>query len=507
MHTPEVHRVALGEPQVKLMIANGSERGDFMPLGQLTQLLGGVHAGVNLMAEYYPGRQVYTSQLGLPYRTLFGPDVPHYRNWYKDQTDKTKMLDPKQGTDGYYFFDPTNPKNDVVLQMENGRRYGYDPRLTLTADIETPLVDLGRIAEFLKDFGPVDLRLNHEANGNTWFRFAQRVGELTDEGEKRKLYYEIAQFFIRAHETITRTAPNVRLVACYNGPAEAVNSGILKPGEYPNLTAEELGLMYRLEGIGISIDQYGSLHYGWPGHTIEHPPIFGRITHDQHRSFGLEPDVLFEKIILPFQDYMETLRGERVRLDLGEMNYDQDIHGPKIAADLIRDCYERIRNNAQAIGSVVFYDAADMGGLGLFHQNPYDYGNLTDLTESEVTGEYRKIMQWPEFQHPTRMLAGTISPDTQSLELVWQSSSAAVGLEFKVDPSVNAVDLRKKYWRRIVFANGKGGKIYEHTDKRVLTIPEGTESVQIFALPPDGRDNCSDGYRASVPLPEVATAA
>lgn len=68
-------------------------------------------------------------------------------------------------TDGYYNLDLDDPRNVVVQQMEDVRRHGQDVRLTLTADIETSDEDLRRIAEALKPFDRVELRLNHEANG------------------------------------------------------------------------------------------------------------------------------------------------------------------------------------------------------------------------------------------------------------------------------------------------------------------------------------------------------
>jgi hypothetical protein len=492
----QVNRIAQGEPKVKLMIANGSERGDFMPVGNLTQRLGGVHAGMGLMAEYYPHR------LHWPGRTLFGSNVPHYRHWYKDQTKLTRMHGPEEGSDGYYAFDLSNLHNDVVQQMEDVRRHGYDPRLTLTADINTPMQDMEAIAEMLKPFGPVEVRLNHEANGNTWFRFAKRVGDLPEGPQRRQLYYEISQFFIRAKEAMTRNASNVQLVACYNGPGERINSGELKPGEYPHLSERELGAMYDLEGIKISIDQYGSLHYGWPGHKIKNPPVIGPVTHAKHQGFAVEPDLLFNNLILPFQDFMAKRRGEPVLLDLGEMNYDRDIHDEDITAYLVDSCYRKIVANPQAIGSVVFYDAADMGGLGLFRQVPYHYGDVTNLSETRVTNTYREIMRWPQFQHPTQTLE-TVSNGAEAVELVWRSSTNAEGLEFAVDKSAGSVDFKEPYWRRVVFVDGKGEKRYEHTGDQVLVIPPGTKRIQVFALPPDGRDNSSDGFRATVPLPKV----
>lgn len=509
---PDVRIIQQGEPRIRLLVANGSERGDFMPLETLIPLIGGVYTGINLMAEWYPERARHTANFGLPYRTLFGQDVPHYRNWYKDQTAKTQLRCPAQGTDGYYPFNPNDPRNDVVLQMENVRRFGHDVRLTLTLPIDTHEDVLEKLAGMQKDFGPVEDRVNHEANANTWFVFAQSVGSLPPGPARDRIYQNISKFFIRANEIMTKAARNVRLVACYNGPAEEVNAGRLASGVYPFLTREELGQMYYQEDIGISMDQYLSLHYGWPGHRILNPPVIGRVTHADHQSFALRPDVLFEKVILPFQEYISQQRSEHVRLDLGEMGVDRDIHGEDIASYLVQECFERIAKAPDAIGSVVFYDAADMGGLGLFQQKPYEYGNLTDTTETGVTREFRKIMKWPEFQHSTQEVPNEqISADVQEVELVWRSSTEARGMEIPVDPSVNAVDLKKPYWHRVVLFDGNGEKKYQHTDAQVLEVPQGTTKVQVFALPPDGRNNQHegqiDGFYKTVPMPQLQRSA
>jgi hypothetical protein len=492
-----IYKIIQKEPSIKLLISNGSERGDFMPLETLISKLGGIHSGVNLMSEYYPTR------LSWPKRTLFSKEVIHYRHWYKDETEITKMSEPEEGTDGYYPFEIDNPENVVIKQMENVRRHGHDIRLTLTADITTKNEDLEKIADLIKDFGPIQLRLNHEANGNTWFRFAQSVEDLKSKDKRDKLYHNISLFFIRANRIITKHAPNVRMIACYNGPAESLSKQIPQQHVYHYLSPKELGLMYQLPNIDISIDQYLSLHYGWPGHKIPNPPIIGPVTDEEHCSFAIEPADLFHRIILPFQQLISNKRQqvgikEETRIDLGEMNCDQDIHGPEIAAELINCCYDYIKKNPKAIASTVFYHAVDMGGLGLFQQQCYD--NLIDIRENQVTAAYRKIMKLPEFQHPTTRIHHDPLYDLQEVEMRWQSSCDAEGFECFANDHVR-IDFKAQYMRRIVFIDKQGNRTYAHEDAQSIDIPHNTELIQVFALPPDGRNTHSDGFHTRVPVP------
>jgi hypothetical protein len=480
------------EAKIRLFMADGSERSDYMPQAEAIRRLGRPHAGINLMACYYPDQTFW------PERRLFSQEVPHYRHSVKDQTATTKLGNLNDWTDGYYSFDINNPNNDVISQAQDVRRHGQDVRLTLTADIDTKNADLEKIGDMLKDFGPVELRLNHEANGCTWFRFAKNVGDMKG-AARTKLYYRISQFFIRAHKVMRAVAPNVSFVGCYNGPGERALKGELAPGEMPHLENEELGLMYEIPDVLVSLDQYGSLHYGWPGHQITNPPIIGGVNHDDHNSFALGPWGLCELVIRPFQKFISRKRGVATRIDLGELDFDEDIHGAQIRAQLLHECYSWIQRHPKVIGSTTFYELTDMGGLGLFRQKAY--GNLKDLKENIVTDVYRRIMAWPEFV-PQRALKGTVK-GTQ-VDLRFASSSDATALEIELGANAKAVDFGESYWRRVVFVQASGAERFIHTDARRLEVPMGATRAIVFALPADGRNNKSGAYVRTVPVPVVS---
>lgn len=487
-----VKRVRQDSPTVRLFISDGSERSDYLPQREAIRLLGAPHSGVNLMSCYYPRQSFW------PERWLFGPDVPHYRHSLCDATEATPLKDPNDWTDGYYSFDIEDPRNDVLKQIVDVRRYGQEVRLSMMADIDTPTEELERIADILKDFGRMQLRLNHEANGNTWFRFARNVGALKGK-KQRKLYYDISQFFVRAHHVFRDIAPNVTFVACYNGMGERVSKGEIGPGEMPLMSRDRLGLMYLLPDIVISFDQYGSLHYGWPSHAIEDPPIIGGCDPAVDQAFDLTPRELCEEIITFFRQTLCRLRQEDIRVDLGEVNFDEDIHGPDIQAYLIHETYSWIRRHPEIIGSATFYELTDMGGLALFRQKAY--GNVKDLTTTVLLDVYKDIMGWDEFRHPCTAVAD-VEEGTESIELTWRSSVDAEGLEVRPEGApAKAIDFREEYWRRVLMTGEDGKEAYFHTKARTLRLRRGTESIRVFALPPDGKDNSRSGYKATVPVP------
>jgi len=482
------------EPTVRLFISDGSERSDYMPQSRAIELLGAPHSGVNLMASYYPRQSFW------PERRLFGPDVRHYRHSVADQTETTRLADMNEWTDGYYSFELDNPDTEPLRQLADVRRHGQDARLTLTADIDTPREDLERMAELLRPFGRIQLRLNHEANGCTWFRFARNVGNLKGE-QARRLYYDISLFFIRAHRVFQEIAPNVTFVACYNGMGEQASRGEIAPDDMPLLKPENLGLMYLLPGIVCSFDQYGSLHYGWPGHRIENPPLIGRVDPFEHKAFALTPRELCEGIISTYWRRICQMREEQVRVDLGELNFDEDIHGPDIQAHLVYESYDWIRQHPQVVGSVTFYELTDTGGLGLFRQR--EYGNLDELGTTVLLDVYRDIMHWPEFL-PRYEATGTVPDGAPEVELVWRTAVDAQGLQLSWDGPARAVDFRENYWRRVLITDAHGRVSYLHTDARSVELSPEARSVGVFALPPDGRDNGPEGFRRTVPVPTLA---
>ena len=475
-----IRRIRNGRPTIRLLMSDGSERATYMPQETALKWLGAPHHAVNLMSCYYPKQAFW------PERRLFSNEVYHYRHSPTDATPTTPLKDPNDWTDGYYSFDIEDPRNDVVRQMEDVRRCGQDVRVTVTADIETTDEELVRMAEMVRDFGPVELRLNHEAAGNAWFRFAKHVARMPPD-EAQRTYYAISQFFLRAKRTMTAVAPGLTFVVC--GAS----------GKYAR--DDMLGLMIKEPGTIACLDCYGSLHYGWPGHRIENPPIIGKASPPRDRAVTRTTWELCEKEIRAFHEEMSALRGEPTRLDLGEFNYDEDIHGPDIRAQLLYECYVWFAANPDVVGSVVHYELTDRGGLGLLHEPEYE--RLEDVVPSRpVLDMYKGVMAWPAFRVPVSD-AGPVAKGAERVELLWHSSTDAEGLELTLHGPAGAVDFRGAYWRRVVFVDAEGKETYAHTDAPQLPVPAGTQKVRVYALPPDGRNNSPPGYRAEIPVPRI----
>ncbi len=472
-----VSRILQQPPAIRLLIGDGSERATYMPQAQALAWLGTPHAGINLMANYYPKQSFW------PERRLFSERVFHYRHSPADAREHTPLRDPNDWTDGYFSFDLNNPRNEVIEQMEDVRRYGQDVRLTLTAEVDTSDEELAAIAEMIRPFCPLELRLNHEPSDCGWFRFAQGVDKMAPD-DARRMYRRIAEFFVRAKRTMTAVCPEITFCFC---------------DEARHATDDALGLMLKEPGVLPGIDCYGSLHYGWPGHRIEHAPIIGAPHPPVDQAIYHTPTEVCEEVFLAFQERISSLRGEPCRIDLGEFNYDEDIHGPEIRAQLVHDCYRWFAKHPEVIGSVVHYQLTDRGGLGLLHEPEYNAPDKV-IPSAPMLAMYRKVLRWPEFTAPVTVLEEALSGDEASLR--WKSSCRAEGLRLATDPArATEIDLQASYWHRAVLTTPEGETVCRHTSERHFTAPVGTCQVDLFALPETGRNNVDGAYVRSIPLP------
>ena len=87
-------------------------------------------------------------------------------------------------------------------QMRDIRRHGQDVALTLTIDCSLEDQYLRQIAQDLKPFGRMRLRINHECGGD-WFTHNQRFS-----------YQEVGDFFVRFAKIVKEEAPQISVVFC-----------------------------------------------------------------------------------------------------------------------------------------------------------------------------------------------------------------------------------------------------------------------------------------------------
>jgi hypothetical protein len=110
-------------------------------------------------------------------------------------------------------------------------------------------------------------------------------------------------------------------------------------------------------------------------------------------------------------------------------------------------------------------------------------------------------MRWPEFRHCIERQDAAHAQEPVA-DLVWRSPCDADGIEVGTD-ACRALDLGQTYWHQVVAVAEDGAETYLYGSEQTVTLPPGTKSARTFALPPDGRDNSPNGFKARVPVPVV----
>ena len=290
-------RVCLVAPPCTLGITAGSERGSYAPQRHVLSRMGRPHHVVNLMFQYYPDMPGWPTQ-GTNYRGFF----------------RNRELN---AGDGYFplSLDPDGPWGQEFLrQLADVRAHGSEPQLTLTLHADTPDSTLIGIAESLRPFTPMRIRINHECNG-TWFHFNERW-----------TYKQVSDLFVRFHRILHDHAPGVRTVACWNGNAENLRLPADRQPPRGRLTEDELAPAFREADI-VSIDQYASLHYGWPD------PAFDPRTPSQY--FRVDPDDWWLELE-NVHAAICRIRDADTDIEVHEVNEDADLAGDDGQAAWIR---------------------------------------------------------------------------------------------------------------------------------------------------------------------------
>ncbi len=198
--------------------------------------------------------------------------------------------------------------------MREIRAHGQDVILTLTIDPHVSDEHLIKIAEELKTFGRMQIRINHEATGE-WFSF-----------NKRCTYQEVADFYVRFHNIIKEHAPNISTILCIGGIEDINSKEIVKEKEFEEaVKATDIW----------SVDKYISLHWGWPYDIAER----GGTTHNR-----LDPDYVFTLAKKSYERFKELNGGVSKPMVMSELNADGDVTGPYEQAEIIRAFCSRVKN-------------------------------------------------------------------------------------------------------------------------------------------------------------------
>lgn len=324
--TPMISRIHMGAARCAMDLTDGSERGEYVSQDEILQTLGRPMRSVNLMYCYYPLDETFPARA----RDAFaGKEVSFQWDYpYDDYFPYTGGLNGTQ--DG-----------DVFRQMQDIRAHGQDVTLTLTCDPHVSDEHLIAIAEDLRPYGRVLLRLNHEATGN-WFSF-----------NKRASYAEVAAFFVHASEVIRTYAPNVQTIICIGGVENPNSEEIVMEKEFAQtIPAADIW----------SVDKYMALHWGWPYDTAE------KGGHSHSRGSYKETYALTKK---SFRRFTELNGGEAKPMVMSEFNADGDVTGPYDQCKMVDGFFRMLKEDEETwLSGINFYQFRDRGRLGLEIEDP-----------------------------------------------------------------------------------------------------------------------------------------
>lgn len=362
-------------------IGDGSERGEYVDQDYLITKLGRPHRAVTLMYCCYPYDEgwperaslVHTNKTGGCWDYPYDDYFPYHNNF-------------SGGSSGEPF-----------ISMRDIRKHGQDVILTLTIDPNVTDDILKSIAEDLRPFGRIFLRINHEATGN-WFSFT-----------KRCTYRQVSEFYIRFHNILKRYAPNVRDILCIGGIDRNDPNKIEKEEDFKDaLLIADIW----------SIDNYIALNWGWPSETAE-----------KNNFCHMRSDV--NDIIKYFSDSCKRFRdlnnGISKPFYISEINADGDVTGPYEQAESIELFYSSIKNNKPLwLNAVSLYQFRDRGRLGLEYEHP---SNASVGIGTPLLNTYKKIIHDPYFK-PVINYDDHISLPVM---LRWTASDNAEGISIETD--------------------------------------------------------------------------
>ena len=202
----KIYSIEMGAAKCAVALGDGSERGEYVDQDYILHKMGSPRRAISLMYCYYPLDKTWPVRA----RDAFADQEVSFQ-WDYPYDD---YFTYKGGIGGTTDGEPFTCMKDV-------RRHGQDVILTMTIDPNLTDDYLIKIAQELRTYGRMQLRINHEATGN-WFSFTTRA-----------TYQQIADFYVRFHNIIKKEAPNVSTILCIGG-------GVCNEGDALLLPVKEL---------------------------------------------------------------------------------------------------------------------------------------------------------------------------------------------------------------------------------------------------------------------------
>lgn len=374
------YKINLGPAKCALDLGDGSERAEYVNQDYIINRLGRPHRNINLMYTYYPNDSQWPQRISVACHDMevkYQWDYP-YDDYF-----------PYGGGIG------GNPQNEPFTFIRDIRKHGQDVTLTLTIDCSVTDDHLIKIAEDLKNFGRIRLRINHECVGD-WFTHNRRFS-----------YKEIGAFFVRFHKIIKNTAPNVQTVFC---------AGFAKNEDGKMEHEEEFLEAYRAADVW-SCDCYLALHFNWPYSVCEK---------DGGGYNFSTVDYYYDRLKNTAERLKYLNNGKLKPFVVSEFNTDGDVAGSCRQGESVKRFARKFRdNNAGWFTGFTLYQFRDRGRLGLEMENP---NNPDTGIEQPLMNDYKELLNDPYFMPKITDEEETVLPAV----LRWGSSEDAEGLAIKI---------------------------------------------------------------------------
>ncbi|MES1192211.1 MAG: hypothetical protein ABUS47_14165 [Steroidobacter sp.] len=346
----DIRECTAGRAGTRLILSNGSERGDYIPCTQVQKQFASPHDGVQLLKAYYPSDPKWTNRLKI---SQAHPNPAATYAWDHDYDD-------------YWPLDFDVENGSVERQLHEIKMIGADVHLTLSLDMSLSDAELVQLFSRLAGYGVVYLRINHEANG-AWFRH-----------HKLHTRKEISDFFVRCHKLIQCHAPNIKTVF-------SLTADIFVGNQVNSVVTRKLACLDQAglrEALAIadywSLDKYVTLNWGWP-HT--HPA-------QSDNYFSGSIDTWWRLIEETYLLMIHCNGGIMKPLFLHEFNSDADVVGEAGQAEAITTVYKRIlQSDFPWLEGICFYQYCDEGGLGLIK------GRNGDFTATRSLPAYAEVLK------------------------------------------------------------------------------------------------------------------
>ena len=451
----KITKIRLTPAQCAVDLGDGSERGFYVDQDYILSRLNRPHRAINLMYCYYPLDEGWPARA----QDAFADKEVDYAWAYPYDN----YFPYQGGLEGNREGEPFNFMKDV-------RRHGQDVILTLTCDPHISDAQIAAIAEDLKPYGRMMLRLNHECTG-TWFAYT-----------KRSTYKEIADFFVRFKKVLSLIAPQVKIILC---------AGMVFDLENPVIDKEEEFMEAGRVTDFWSMDNYIALNWGWPYEVAEK-------TNSQHMLMGSK--TVFDRMKATYKRYVE-IYGVKKPFVLSELNVDGDVTGAYRQAEIMKDFYEMVRNDPdKTCAGITLYQFRDDGRLGLEFTDP---NNTANGIEWPLLPVYRDIIDDDFFKPGCEDCGETKLPATLRWGGSEDSEGIAMELEFEGDPVFAEANFTGDLVDANLMLELNGRWFYKAPGAKFIDfmpafygkkIPAGTKlSLKIFAPPADGVNDPGQG--------------